>query len=182
MTGFKKPRSAKKIRLQAEQILREQRIDSPPIPVTDIAESLGASVRYSPFEGELAGMLIRDDGQKVIGVNSLHHPNRQRFTIAHEIGHLILHKGEAYIDRSFRINRRDAVSSQASDREEIEANRFAAELLMPYEMIKADLAEYEIDIENEADIQELAERYKVSAQAMTHRITNILEDILKERF
>lgn len=182
MTGFKKPRSAQKIRLQAEQILREQGIDSPPVPVDDVAEALGANVRHSPFEGELAGMLVRGEGQIVIGVNSLHHPNRQRFTIAHEIGHLKLHKGDAFIDRSFHINRRDAVSSQASDREEIEANRFAAELLMPYEMIKADLFEYEIDIENEEDIQELARRYKVSVQAMTHRITNILEDILKERF
>lgn len=58
-----------------------------------------AAVRYSPFEGELAGMLVRGDGQIVIGVNSLHPLNRQRFTIAHECGHLLLHKGEFHVDR-----------------------------------------------------------------------------------
>ncbi|MEW8073745.1 MAG: ImmA/IrrE family metallo-endopeptidase [Candidatus Thiodiazotropha endolucinida] len=171
-----------KIRAQAEKVLWEYQIRRPPIPVSEIAKDLGASVRYSPYEGELAGMLIRGEGQTIIGVNSLHHGNRQRFTISHEIGHLLLHDGDAYIDRSFRINKRDSTSSKASDREEIEANRFAAELLMPYSMLKADLSEYEIDIEDEEDIKELALRYKVSIQAMTHRITNILDDILKERY
>jgi len=115
-------------------------------------------------------------------VNSLHHPNRQRFTIAHECGHLWLHNDEVHIDRSFRIKKRDAVSSLAIDPDEIEANRFAAELLMPYTMLKNDLLDYDIDVENEQDIHELAKRYEVSIQAMTHRITNILEDILREHF
>ena len=53
---------------------------------------------------------------------------------------------------------------------------------MPYEMLKKDLLEYDIDVENEEDIQELSKRYQVSVQAMTHRITNILEDILKDSF
>ena len=175
-------RNVKTIRERAKRTLKDFGINNPPVPVEEIAESLGTHVRFSPFEGELAGMLIRGDAQTLIGVNSLHHPNRQRFTIAHEIGHLLLHKGDVHIDRSFRINRRDAESSLAKNQDEIEANRFAAELLMPYEMIKADLFEYEIDVENEEDIQELAKRYKVSVQAMTHRITNILEDILREQF
>jgi Zn-dependent peptidase ImmA (M78 family) len=160
------------------RLLAAHGIDKPPVPVKEIAEALGARVRYSPFEGELAGMLVRGDGQIVLGVNSLHHPNRQRFTIAHECGHLCLHKGDVHIDRSFR----NSVSSLAIDPDEIEANRFAAELLIPYGMIKNDLLEYDIDVENEQDIQALAKRYQVSIQAMTHRITNILEDILKERF
>ena len=41
------------------------------------------------------GMLVRDEGKGtvMIGVNSLHHLHRQRFTIAHECGHLVLHEG-----------------------------------------------------------------------------------------
>ena len=124
-------------------------------------------------------MLIRSDDKTVIGVNSLHHTNRQRFTIAHECGHLLLHKGkDVHIDRSFRINRRDEVSSQAIDHKEIEANRFAAELLMPYDMIMSDLVEYDIDIEDEEELRGLADKYQVSVQALTHRITNLLNDLI----
>ena len=80
------------------------------------------------------------------------------------------------MDRSpLRINRRDEVSSQATDAEEIEANRFAAELLMPYDMIMADLMESDLDIEDEVALRDLAERYGVSLQAMTLRIRSVFE-------
>lgn len=173
-----KARSATVLRQEATRILKQHRIKHPPVPVEEIAEVLGAQVRYSPFEGELAGMLVRgEEGNRIIGVNSLHHINRQRFTIAHECGHLLLHKGDVHIDRSFRVNRRDAESSKAINPEEIEANRFAAELLMPYDMIAADLRDHLIDIEDEDAIKELAQKYQVSLQAMTHRITNLLNDV-----
>ena len=174
---MRRARTAKILRQEANRLIEEYGIKKPPVPVDHIAEALGASLRYSPFDGELAGMLIRNDQGTVIGVNSLHHINRQRFTIAHECGHLLLHKGkDVHIDRSFRVNRRDAVSSQANDPEEIEANRFAAELLMPYDMILDDLVEYDIDIEDEEELKELADKYQVSVQALTHRITNVLKD------
>ncbi len=175
-----KPRTLRAIREDATRILKEHRIKKPPVPVEKVAKSLGAQVRFSPFDGdgELAGMLVRGNSQTIIGVNSLHHPNRQRFTIAHECGHLLLHKGEVHIDRSFRVNRRDSVSSQAIEPEEIEANRFAAELLMPYSFVIDDLRERDIDVESEDEIKELARKYEVSVQAMTHRIANILDDLL----
>ncbi|WP_405232049.1 ImmA/IrrE family metallo-endopeptidase [Lentisalinibacter salinarum] len=175
---MRRARTAETLREIANQILEECEIEEPPVPVDRIARQLGAELRFSPFDGELAGMLVRGtDHDTVIGVNSLHHVNRQRFTIAHECGHLLLHKGDVHIDRSFRVNRRDAVSSQAIDPDEIEANRFAAELLMPYEMITADLVDFDIDIEDEEALKELAARYQVSVQAMTHRITNLLKNL-----
>ncbi|MCP5348409.1 MAG: ImmA/IrrE family metallo-endopeptidase [Gammaproteobacteria bacterium] len=174
---MRKAKTAEKLRDKATELLDRCKVYEPPVPVDLIAKSLGAKIRLSPFEGELAGMLIRgQDEDTVIGVNSLHHINRQRFTIAHECGHLLLHKGEVHIDQSFRVNRRDEVSAQAIDPEEIEANRFAAELLMPYEMIKKDLIDFEIDMESEDELKELADRYEVSLQAMTHRVTNLLTD------
>lgn len=175
---MRRARSANLIRQEATRLLQEHGVYKPPIPVDALAESIGARLRYSPFDGELAGMLIRGDDEIVIGVNSLHHINRQRFTIAHECGHLLLHKGkDVHIDRSFRVNRRDEVSSQAIDPEEIEANRFAAELLMPYQMVMNDLVEYDIDIEDEEELKDLADKYQVSLQAMTHRVTNLLKDL-----
>ena len=118
-------------------------------------------------------MLVRGEGQPVIGVNSIHPRNRQRFTIAHECGHLMLHKAEVHVDRRLHVHRRDVVSSMAVDPDEIEANRFAAELLMPYDLITADLDRYQIDIEDDDQIRALAEKYGVSAQSMTLRLTNL---------
>ncbi len=179
-SSVRKPLTSLDIRKEVAQILKKHRIKKLPVPVEVVAEALGAHVRYSPFDGdgELAGMLVRGKGQIIIGVNSLHHPNRQRFTIAHECGHLLFHKGDVHIDRSFRINKRDSLSSQAVDPDEIEANRFAAELLIPYDLIKADLLKHNIDMENEEEIKHLARKYEVSVQAMTFRITNLLDDLI----
>jgi Zn-dependent peptidase ImmA (M78 family) len=76
--------------------------------------------------------------------------------------------------RNFSVQRRDENSSLAIDVSEIEANRFAAELLIPYDFIMADLADYSIDIEEERLIEGLAKKYAVSAQAMTFRLNNLL--------
>jgi Zn-dependent peptidase ImmA (M78 family) len=112
-------------------------------------------------------------------VNSSHHSNRQRFTVAHELGHLRYHEGEIHVDRKLQINRRDAISSLAIDPDEIEANRFAAELLMPFRLISVDLMTRELDVEDDDQIRELAKKYQVSAQAMTHRITNIIDGVIR---
>ncbi|USK87293.1 ImmA/IrrE family metallo-endopeptidase [Peribacillus asahii] len=53
-----------------------------------------------------------------ISVNKNHSRQRQRFTIAHELGHFLLHKGTAiHVDRNFRVNFRNGASSQATDLE-----------------------------------------------------------------
>lgn len=171
---YRKARAHEEIRADVSRILDALRIKSLPIPVAEIASAMKAEVYYSPYDGELAGMLVRKDGKVIIGVNSLHHANRQRFTIAHELGHLQYHEGELHVDRKLQINRRDEVSSLAVDPDEIEANRFAAELLMPYSMVIEDLTTHSIDVEDDIQVRQLAEKYQVSAQAMTHRITNIL--------
>ena len=172
---MKPPLRSKTLRPIINSLLEECGIDGVPVPVEVIAEYLGAQIRYSPFDGELAGMLVRhDDGQAVIGVNSAHHINRQRFTIAHECGHLRLHKGKAvYIDRSFRVklSRRDGRSAQAVDPEEIEANRFAAELLMPLDRILEDMVEF--DIEDDEELKVLADKYVVSVQALNYRVNKL---------
>jgi Zn-dependent peptidase ImmA (M78 family) len=113
----------------------------------------------------------RPDGTSVIGINSQHHPVRQRFTIAHEIAHLILHKNEVlHVDERYLIGLRSDVSSEATDDREIEANQFAAELLMPEGMLLGDLQELPDELEPESAIKQIAAKYEVSTQAMTIRL------------
>jgi Zn-dependent peptidase ImmA (M78 family) len=163
----------RRIEALVKNLLEEHRIQTPPVAVEPIARKLGAEIRYIPFQGkgEISGMVFREEGGRaVIGVNSLHHQNRQRFTIAHEIGHLLLHKHrDVHVDKALF---RDDVASQATDPNEIAANRFAAELLMPKHLLMADLAQ-DVDLENEDDLLGLARRYRVSVQALTFRLANL---------
>ena len=86
-------RAQEKVQRQVSELIRKNGVTRPPVPVESIAENLGIEIRFEAAEDDLSGALIRKPKEVVIGVNSAHHPNRQRFTIAHEIGHFILHKG-----------------------------------------------------------------------------------------
>ncbi len=129
------------------------------------------------MDDELSGMIYIKDGVPIIGVNALHHPNRQRFTIAHECGHLMLHRdiitSAVHVDKDFPVLMRDTVSSQATNSIEIQANQFAAELLMPTELLEKALAGIRFDIDNDKPIEDLAKKVKVSKQALEYRIRNL---------
>ncbi len=113
------------------------------------------------------------DGTAVIGVNPTDSPNRQRFTIAHELGHLILHvESDLHIDERFPIGLRSGISAMAVDDNEIEANQFAAELLMPAEMITRDV-ELLVRLDVDKAISRLAKKYQVSTEAMSIRLSTL---------
>lgn len=160
-------------RRRAVDLLRSGKVVEAPVPVELLARLVGATIRYEPFAGELSGMAQRlPSGASVIGVNSLHADTRRRFTIAHEIGHLLLHTDEDFhIDEKFPVKLRDEVSSMAIDDHEMEANQFAAELLMPIQFLANDLKQMPVDIESDELIGKLALRYHVSLQAMTIRLS-----------
>lgn len=162
----------------AQQLLEKHNIRSLPVAVDKIAKAEGAQIRFSPFDEELSGMIYIKDDVPIIGVNALHHPNRQRFTIAHELAHLMLHRarlisGEVHVDKEFPVLMRDATSSTGSDQIEVEANRFAAELLLPQDLLEKELAEKVFDIDNDKPLEELAKKFRVSKAMLEYRIRNL---------
>jgi Zn-dependent peptidase ImmA (M78 family) len=166
----------KLVERHARDLLRSQSIAEPPVPIEQIAISLGAQiVRNDSDDDDLSGFLIRDRHHHtiLIGVNPNHHPHRQRFTIAHEIGHLLLHKDEGiHVDDEesmFRIDRRDVTSAAGTDVQEREANLFAAEILMPKRFVDHAVRSFELLDENA--IAQLARLFNVSSQALTFRLT-----------
>lgn len=95
----------------------------------------------------------------IITVNENHHPNRQRFTIAHELGHYVLGHG----------SKEDVLYRNGdSDPDEVEANAFAAEILMPKGVIRHLIFEQDI-----TDIRILAKKLWVSDDAMYYRLRNL---------
>jgi Zn-dependent peptidase ImmA (M78 family) len=155
----------------AKELLARHGLSAPPVPIFQLAEKLGIEVVPDHLEPDVSGMLYRGQGRAIILVNKLNAPIRQRFTVAHEIGHFVLHPGDAFVDF------RDTRSSTGLDRHEREANRFAADLLMPeewvYEAFKEVVLEAKPRASTDDSILMLAKRFDVSAEAMRFRLVNL---------
>jgi Zn-dependent peptidase ImmA (M78 family) len=166
--------SVEKARAAATSLLEEFGVKVAPVPVERIIKSKGIVLQFAPLEDDLSGMAYIKDGVGIIGINALHHPNRQRFTAAHELAHHLLHAKDiqktVHVDKGFRMLLRDDVSSQGVDRLEIEANAFASELLMPRKFVDLVLGPAGLDLEDDAGIETLAKKFRVSVAAMRFRL------------
>lgn len=164
-------------RRAARALLMQHGVKGPPVPVRRIAKSLGVRVEYAPLEDELSGLAHIRDGVSIIAINTLHAPNRQRFTLAHELAHIQLHHDEltrvVHVDRGSL--RRDALAAAGVDPIEIEANAFAAELLMPRTLLKLALQGRSVDLEDDSAVLDLAKRFRVSDAAMRYRLSSFGE-------
>lgn len=164
---------------EANRIIVEMGINSPPVMIEDIARRHGAKIHYEPFEGDddISGVLYNDEKNCIIGINSSHSRTRQRFTIAHELGHLLLHNKKFFVDKAVKVSFRDKRSSMAIDNNEIEANQFAAEILMPRAMIEKEISKLisKKNIVRNKDllIGQLADKFDVSTQSMEFRLNNL---------
>lgn len=164
------------VEAKAQRLLRKFQISGPPVPVDSIAAVEDIQIVRSSGDWNESGFLLRQHGTTIIGVNSRNSPRRQRFTIAHELGHYCLHKGKPLIvDQSVMVNKRNDVSSQATSQEEIEANQFAAALLMPDPWVKrASQAQFATGVSSRDHlVTALAREFDVSVDAMGWRLINL---------
>jgi Zn-dependent peptidase ImmA (M78 family) len=188
-------------RTAASDLLVKYGIQTAPVDVRAIAEGEGIIVITEPFEDEVSGVLVVDGQRATIGVNESHHPRRQRFTIAHELGHhqihwmekqaaaateptvfvdssLTIYKKTLYKKAYFRkkpgattVNAQEATLNSDVYNQEVEANAFAAELLMPQPILLAHLQKDIYDLHDERSVRKLASLFGVSEQALVIRLT-----------
>jgi hypothetical protein len=84
-----------------------------------MAQARGLLVSYKTLDDDLSGFLLRGGDRTIIGVNVAHPIERQRFTIAHELGHALLHEGdELHVDHGFSVNFRSPRSLEGTRVEE----------------------------------------------------------------
>lgn len=138
---------------------------SAPVAVGALAKALGLRVVVATMPLSISGMIkpSEEDDHFVIKVNRFESKARQRFTIAHEIAHYLLHKS------SIQKGVVDSVlyRSKLSSRTEAEANRLAADILMPRDLVNKAVAEVPSYVD---DIDAyLAEKFNVSRSAMDIR-------------
>ncbi|HET7727343.1 MAG TPA: ImmA/IrrE family metallo-endopeptidase [Candidatus Limnocylindrales bacterium] len=164
----------KRIERLAAQVLEQWGPAERPLPVEEVARSRGIEVVFDPLESteDVSGFYFRDGDRRVIGVNSAHAPVRQRFTIAHELGHALLHDAQGlHLDQAFKF--RDSRSALAVDPDEMDANAFAAALLMPEDEVWEAAEAYGLDINDDAAMRKAARHFGVSVQALSYRLANL---------
>jgi Zn-dependent peptidase ImmA (M78 family) len=157
---------------KAEALLAAHGVDHPPVDVQGLAEAHGITVLFEPMDDSVSGFLVQREDATLIGVNSSHPPTRQRFTLAHELAHYQLHAGKptVYVDDAMFF--RDQGAGEP-DPQEVDANAFAAALLMPEEFLRRDIGSNVPDMLDEFAVRRLAQRYKVSPQALTIRLMEL---------
>ena len=141
-----------------------QKLDPVPLDVAAVAEKFGIRIEYVSLENDLSGILYKDeeDGSWVAQVNEDHHPNRRRYTIAHELGHFCLHRHlkQRFEDKIF-------FRGGEANKPEWQANDFACAILMPEdkfrEMVRSGVSKVEV----------LAKEFKVSTLALRIRAKNL---------
>ena len=164
--------SLREIEIRARRARVSARAVGLPVSVNRVARHLGITIEETDLGEDCSGVLIRQGDRAVIGVNRTDARNRKRFTIAHEIGHFVLHEQQTYVDAGYTVNFRDLESGSGTRTEEIEANRFAAALLMPAAQVRKEFNTRRFDLAGDDDeLRMLAGRFGVSPQAMAIRLS-----------
>lgn len=123
---------------KSKDVLLSFGVDSPPVPLINIVTSYGIDMVYADFSSipkgnEIAGFI--DLNRNKIFVNKSDSPSRQRFTIAHEFGHYLLHKDYVKDEKRYTVLLRRPLKDLNYSKEEKEANCFAANLLVPSQIL-----------------------------------------------
>ena len=137
-----------------------------PVNVLAIARELGINVwEMHNFSDTISGKIFRDplnggSSGFSIAVNAKEAPVRKRFTIAHEIAHFILHRDRITDELVEDTLYRGGLGSKA----ETQANKLAADILMPYSLINRLMSE------GVTNLTELARKLQVSEMALRIRL------------
>ena len=162
-------------RASARKLLQRCGITAPPVDLRPVLAQLGFDYHLVDFpDGVDALLLTTGDGNRVAGVNRNHHPHRQRFSLAHEIGHRLLGHQVTYYGPHVTLDhpperidhRREA------KRFETEANIFAGELLVPLAMLKMAHAKSQ-------DLESLSKVFFVSTQVISIALMNHQRSLFK---
>jgi len=174
-TGASKPLpmiADREIETRAKDVLRAHGLYRVPIDPVVLAHKLGISLRNAKFSDEsLVGMIAQRSGSSMILVNQSDSPNRKRFTIAHELGHHFLHlQGEdgEFVDGEADLFRETPGTVETTDKAmmEVQANKFAASLLMPSELVRQEWDKLR-------SVERIARHFNVSEEAMGYRLNRL---------
>jgi len=135
-----------------------------PVKLGAIAERLGVKVLLSTLPRGTSGQIGQEDGDFVIRINRHEAKHRQRFTLAHELAHFLLHRDRIVAEGGWSENVLLRAPNQPIQIE-YEANRLASDLVIPSHLLAQATADYTGPMTSEV-IEDLARRFGVSTAAM----------------
>lgn len=143
-------------------------LDQKPVPLGKIAKALGIDVIVSSLPPGISGQISNIQGKFEIRINRNEARERQRYTLAHELAHFLLHRDQISNGTSITDNR--LYRSGAPEQIEYEANRLAADLIMPDHLIARDV--HRLDgFSLEDALEKLASEWQVSKTALEIRLS-----------
>lgn len=152
-------------REEALRLIVKYEVIEPPVPIYRIARSEGLEVFVRDFgDSDTVSGYIDIRNRRVI-INSTDIPTRQVFTVAHELGHWILHREQVLADPSMAVVYRRPLAARESQKREQEANAFAGTLLVPPGLLRHITTQF-LDITR----QDLAKIFGVSVPMMEIRL------------
>ena len=165
------PTTAKAVRT-AKALLSKYSVTEAPVDVRHIAEKEGIIFESVDLEDDVPGFLILGK-ETYLTLNENHPSVRQRFTIAHSLGHYLMPRvaDEIFIYDLLLYAR--GAGTRATSAPDAVANVFAAALLMPAEILKRELTGRRIDVYDDVAMRVLAQRYQVSVAALAIRLAEL---------
>lgn len=136
-----------------------------PVDIEQYAAAAKASIKVSnDLADEESGQTFPLGARHIIAVNGNHKEERQRFTVLHEIAHIVLELPSQH--HGANISTADLVSYRRRPKEEILCDVFAAECLLPYHQFRKDVEDVDVSMD---EVKELATRYKASVTSTGSR-------------
>ncbi len=149
----------------AADLLAELGASNPPIDVDAVAAACGVLVVEREFDESLSGLAVDTAQGPVIAINQRHPILRKRFTLGHELGHVVLrHLDTLHVDLGTASE--DGDPPNYNWRHERSANEFSAALLMPQRMVNDAF-------KRRASIRTLARLFNLSELAMGFRLASL---------
>lgn len=168
------------VKSRAEQFCKENNINTCPVEIVKVCKENGLEVFEEYLGPDVSGMIVVDDKEwegyntnQFISVNLAESAVRRRFSIAHELAHFVLHRNgsKLYAHRDF------LGKGTIKSRIEQEANYFAANILMPEELVKEKVEEIKDNVWGVLPsfvlIREIADNFVVSESAAEVRLKQL---------
>ncbi|WP_158588501.1 ImmA/IrrE family metallo-endopeptidase [Henriciella mobilis] len=141
-----------------------------PVKISRICNALSIKVVAAPLPARISGEIRYnpEDESFKIKVNRYESSNRQRFSAAHELAHYLLHRDLIIKEGSIVDN--VLFRSNVSNMVEAQANRLAADLLMPIHLLREYINAHEANQNDDTFIVEMAQDFGVSEMALRFRL------------
>lgn len=150
---------------RARRFLKEAGIKSVPVDLKRLAAAASARIKVvRDLRDDESGQTTRLGGKHVIIVNGNHRAERQRFTVLHELGHIVLDLPSQHGGSTLKTE--TLLGYRGRPEEEVLCDVFAAECLLPYESFGREVADSDISMEA---VKDFARAYEASLTATGSR-------------